>query len=229
MSEPPSCRVCDIVAASRTIPVLLPGNGFENWPICEACWRLLEVGWRRTAPDGALESPLDGSGVRLTEPQLRILIDVASQADFDIPVIPAARREPERQPLVGDELRQIGGDLQDALAASARGDRAGTLAAVRMIQGRAVIARRALEGMPGPNPAADLPPLVRAVQAVRGLISDREVESLAPDELRARMHVVLQALDRELQAFLQPPAQAPFPADRGRDAPADSCSGLGPE
>ena len=225
MSEPNRCRVCEIVVASRTTPLLLPGHRFEDWPICEVCWRLLEVGSRRTAPDGALEPALDGPGVRLTEPQLRRLIAVALQADGDIPVISAGRREPSRQILVRGELYGIGSDLQDGLAATARGDWAAVLKAVRMIGGRTMLARRALEGMLGASAPADLPPLVRAVQAVKRVISHREVESLSPDELRARIHAVLEALDRELQTFLEPPEEKPTPADRRLDASAEGPSG----
>jgi hypothetical protein len=225
MIESYPCRLCEILAASRTIPVLLPGQRFEDWPICEACWRLLEIGLRRTAPGGPRES-LDGTGAQLTEPQLRSLIDAALQADGDIPVIPASRRVPKRQHPVRAELRRIGGDIRDAMAASARGDWAMALESVRMIQGWAVITRRALESMLGVHPVAtDLPPLVRAVRAVGRLISDREVDTLAPDDLRVRMHAVLDVLDRELQTLLEPPVEAPGQADRGLDPPADGLSG----
>ena len=137
----------------------------------------------------------------------------------------AARRGPERQHLVRGELREIDADLKKATAASARGDWAGTLEAVRMIHGRAVITRRALEGMLGAHPvAADLPPLVRAVQAVGRLITDREIDSLQPDELRDRMHAMLGMLDRELQAFLEPPEEEPVSADTDRGALPGSVS-----
>jgi len=53
--------------------------------------------------------------------------------------------------------------------------------------------------------AADLPPIVRAVQAVGLLIREGEIDSLPPDELRVRMHALLEALDYELGAFLEPP------------------------
>jgi hypothetical protein len=182
----------------------------------------VEVGLRRTAPNGALESSPDGPGVPLAEPELRRLIAVGLQANGVIPVMPAVRRGPERQLLVLGELRRIGVDLENALDASALGDWAASLEAVRLIGGRAVITRRALEGMIGPNVSADLPPLVRAIQAVGRVISHWEVDSLAPDELRARMHAVLEALDRELQTFLDPPEEASFPAAWDRDAPADS-------
>jgi hypothetical protein len=58
-----------------------------------------------------------------------------------------------------------------------------------------------------------LPPIVRAVQSVGRIISDQDVDSLAPEELRARMHAVLHEIDRELQAFLDPPEEGPVPAD----------------
>jgi len=46
---------------------------------------------------------------------------------------------------------------------------------------------------------------VRVFREISPLISDRDVDSLPPDELRARMRRVLQALDRELKALLSPP------------------------
>ena len=155
MLETHRCRVCETVVASRTIPVLLPGHRFEDWPICEICWCLMEVGLRWTTPDNAREPSHDEPVVRLTEPQLRGLIDVGLQADVDIPIAPAARPELERRLQVRGELRGIGGDLEDAMAASARGDWARTLEAVRMIHGRAVVTRRALEGMLGSYPVAE--------------------------------------------------------------------------
>jgi len=131
----------------------------------------------------------------------------------------------ERPGLVRANLREVGADLAAAIAASDHDDWASALEAVRMIQGRAVVTRRALEGMLGSYPAADLPPLVRAVRAVGQVISDREVDGLAPDELRARMHAVLEALDRELQTFLDPPEEALAPPDRSRDDSPDDFSG----
>jgi hypothetical protein len=220
MFERHRCRVCETGVADRPISVLRPGHRFEDWFICDICRCLSEVDLRRTTPDSAPEPSLDGPAVRLTEPQFRSLIDVALQADGDIPVRPEARRRLERRILVRGELREIDANLKDAMAASALGDWAGTLEAVRLIHGRAVVTRRVLEGILGTYPvAADLPPLVRAVQVVGRLISEREVDSLAPDELRARMHAVLRALDHELEAFLEPPEEAPISADRDRDAP----------
>jgi hypothetical protein len=219
MLESHRCCICEAPASERTIPGLLPGQRFEDWHLCEVCLELVKRGFRLTTPDGARDPSLDRPGVRLTEPQLRGLIDVGLQADGDMPGTREARHDLERQHLVRGGLREIDADLEDAMAASGRGDWAGTLDALRMIQGRAVIARRILESMLGSRPAvADLPPLVRAVQAVGRVISDREVESLAPDELRARMHAILEALDHELQAFLEPPGGEPVPAGRDRDA-----------
>ena len=106
-------------------------------------------------------------------------------------------------------LRALSADLAAAVAAGDHDDWAAVLRAVRLIQGRTVVTRRLLDGMLGSNITGDVPPLVRAVQAVRRVISEQEVESLPPDELRARMRVVLQALDRELKAFLSPPASRP--------------------
>jgi hypothetical protein len=211
--------------ANRTIPVLRSWHRVEDCPICEGCWRLLAVGFRQTTHDSALEPSLDGPDVRLTEPQLRSLIALGLQADGNMSVIPTPPREPERQLIVRGELRRIDADLQDAVAASVHGEWAAALQAVRMLGGRAVITRRALEGMLGANVAADLPPLVRAVQGVKRVISDREVDSLAPDVLRARMHAVLRVLDRELQAFLDPPQETPVSPERVSHAFADGQSG----
>jgi hypothetical protein len=221
MAESSRCRVCEQVVPGRTIPLLLPGQRSEDFYLCETCWQLLEHGLRRTAPDGAPEPFLVGSTVQLSEPQLRSLIEAGSQADDDIAGTLDARRGLGRRRLVRDELHEIDADLEDAMEASAHGDWAAALEAVRMIHGRAVVTRRALEGMLGSHPVAvDLPPLVRAAQAVGRVISDREVESLAPDELRARMHAVLRALDHELQAFLEPSDEAPIPTSRDRDLPS---------
>ena len=75
-----------------------------------------------------------------------------------------------------------------------------------MLQGRAVVARTTLERLLGPSKVeANLPSLVRAVQAVRLLISEGEIESLPPAELRVRMHAVLTTLDYELAAFMRAP------------------------
>jgi hypothetical protein len=106
---------------------------------------------------------------------------------------------------VGGKLRAIGADLDDAVAANNRHDWPAVQEAVRMIQGRAVITRTALERLLGTYTVADLPPLIRAVQAVGLLIREEEIESLPLDELRVRMRAVLQTLDDELAAFLQAP------------------------
>jgi hypothetical protein len=84
-------------------------------------------------------------------------------------------------------------------------------AGLRLIQGRAMITRGLLERMLGQDAAATEPPLVRVVREIRPLISNREVDSLPPDELRARMRRVLQALDRELKAMLSPPDEPSIP------------------
>jgi hypothetical protein len=218
MLESPRCRICEEERPGRTIAVLLPGQRSEGFGLCEICWNLLESGLRRTAPDGAPEPFLDGLTVPLTEPQVLALIEIGLAADSDIAVTSETRRGLGRRRLVRGELRQIDADLEEAVAASARGDWAAALVAVRMIQGRAVITRRALEGMLGAYPVhGDLPPLVRAIQAVGQIVSDSEVDTLAPHELRARMRDVLQVLDRELQTFLEPPEEAPIPADDDRD------------
>jgi hypothetical protein len=109
--------------------------------------------------------------------------------------------------LVRANLRALGADLAAAVAASDHDDWAATLEAVRLILGRAVLTRQALERMLGSDAANYVPPLVRVVQEVRREISMREVDSLPPDALRARMHAVLQALDRELKTLLSPPAE----------------------
>jgi len=85
------------------------------------------------------------------------------------------------------------------------------LQSVRLIQGRAVVTRGLLERMLGQDAAATEPPLVHTFREIRSLISDREVDSLPPDELRARMRRVLQALDRELKAWLSPPDEPAIP------------------
>jgi hypothetical protein len=144
--------------------------------------------------------PLNGHGFHGAESQIRSDITAGLQPG------------PERSRLVRDNLCALGVDLASSVEASAHGDWAGALKTARMIHGRAVVARRALEGMLGAYPdAADLPPIVRAVQAVGQIISDREVDRLAPDELRARMRAVLRELDRELQAFLGVPDEPPIP------------------
>jgi hypothetical protein len=114
--------------------------------------------------------------------------------------------DPAWQWLVGSHLEAVGAELEDARASSDRHDWVAVLEAVRMIRGRAVVTRAALERRLGSAPTGDdLPPLVRAVQMVGLLITEGEVESLPPDELRVRMHAVLEALDHELRASLQAP------------------------
>jgi hypothetical protein len=65
--------------------------------------------------------------------------------------------------------------------------------------------------MLGSNVAADLPPTVRAIQGVERTISGRKVDSLPPDELRARMRRMLQMLNCELKAWLSPPDEPSSP------------------
>jgi hypothetical protein len=196
MIESHPCRTCETVIDGYSLPILLPGHQSEEWPTCEACSSHPEAGSQRTTSAGALDPSFGGPSVRVAE----------------------VRRGLERQRLVRGELREIEADLKDATAASARSDWAGALEAVRIVHGRAVITRRALEGMLGSYPVADLPPLVRVVQAVGRLITDQEIDSLRPDELRDRMHAVLRVLDHELQTFLEPPEDEPVSADADRDA-----------
>ena len=206
MIESQRCRVCEEVVDGRTIPVSLAGQQFDGLRLCEPCRHSLDRGSRLTIPDGARDTCLDGPGLRLTEPELLGLIDVGRRVGDDSQVSPEAGRGLDRRLLLRGDLRALGGDLEDAMAASARGDWAGSLEAVRMIQGRAVVTRATLERRLGSAPTGDdLPPLVRAVRAVGLLIDQGEVDSLSPDDLRVRMHAVLQTLDYELSALLQPP------------------------
>jgi hypothetical protein len=78
-------------------------------------------------------------------------------------------------------------------------------------QGRALVTRGLLERTLVQDAAAEPPPLLRVIGAIRPLISEREIDTLPPDELRARMRRVLQALDRELKALLSPPDGPPTP------------------
>ena len=119
--------------------------------------------------------------------------------------------DPERPWLVRDTLRELGADLTDAIAASSHDDWAVVLQAVRLIQGRAVVTRGLLERMLGQDTAASEPHLVRVVREISPLISDREVDTLPSDELRAQMRRVLQAFDRELKAVLSPPGEPSSP------------------
>ena len=121
--------------------------------------------------------------------------------------------DPEGLRLVRGHLRALSADLATAVAASDHDDWAAMLQAVRLIQGRAAVTRGALDRMLGSNMADDVPPLVRAVGSVRRLIAPSEVDSFQPDELRARMHAVLHALDRELLMFLGLPKETPLPED----------------
>ena len=216
MSEPRSCRICKVVTPGHLIPVLLPAQYLGDWHLCGICWGHLQRGFQRTTPEGAFEPFVSGRGFRFTPSQVRYYILAGLQPDL------------EWQQLVRDQLcdqlHELGADLEDARAASARGDWAAVLEAVRMLHGRAMVARRALERMLGTNVAADLPPLVRAVQAVGLLIREEEVDILPPGELRARMHVVLETLDRELLTFLEPPEGKPVPAEPDRDAPQGGVS-----
>ena len=134
-------------------------------------------------------------------------------APDELEVLGSEPADRERARLVRGHLRDLGTDLAIAVAAGDHDDWATVLQAVRLIQGRVALARRLLGPMLWTDAAADMPPLVRAVQAVRRLISDREVDSLSPDELRARMHAVLQTLERELKAMLSPPDEPPTPED----------------
>ena len=130
---------------------------------------------------------------RFTEAQIRNYVMAGLQPD-------TTWQEP-----VGRRLREMGRDVEEAMAASDSQDWAAVLRAVRLIQGRAVVTRGLLECMLGQDAEATEPPLVRVFGEIRRLISDREVDSLPPDMLRARIHAILQALDRELKMLLSPP------------------------
>ena len=188
------CRVCKAAAPGQTDPVLLTGLRLGDWHLCRRCWGHLERGFQRITPEDAFEPYLDGRGLRFTEPQIRSYIAAGLQPDE------------EWRRLVGGKLRAIGAELEEAAAANDRYDWPAVLEAARMIQGSAVITRAALEGMLRPRTAdAGLPPLAHAVRAVGLLISEGEIDSLPTDEVRVRMHAVLQTLDYELAAFLQVP------------------------
>ena len=118
---------------------------------------------------------------------------------------PPTRSRPQS---VHDNLREIGADLAATVAADGHNDWAAMLQTVRLIQGRAMVTRGLLERMLGQDAAATEPPLVRVIREIKGLISNQEVDSLSPDELRARMRKVLQALDRELKVMLSPPDES---------------------
>jgi hypothetical protein len=146
--------------------------------------------------DGAATSPLPNHSHPLDE--LDVFEDKPTDAD--------------ETRLVRGHLRILGADLTAAMAAVDHDDWAATLRAVRLIQGRAVVTRGLLECLVEPDAAIAEPRLVTMVQSVRRLIVHQDVESLSSDELRARMRAVLQTLDRELKAFLSPPASRPLPA-----------------
>src|ERR1044071_5640808 len=110
------CHICEVETAERTILVLQPGPRVDDWPLCEACWRLLERGIRRTRPEDAPESVPDLPDVRLTEPQLLSLIAAGLQANGDSPITLEAQLEQERRRLLRSRLRAIGGELAIALA-----------------------------------------------------------------------------------------------------------------
>jgi len=118
--------------------------------------------------------------------------------------------DPERPWLVRDTLRELGANLTDAMAASSHDDWAAVLQAVRLIQGRAVVVRALLERLLGQDAAAE-PHLVRVFREISPLISDRAVDRLPPDELRARMQSVLQAFDHELKALVSPSGEPSSP------------------
>jgi hypothetical protein len=126
-------------------------------------------------------------------------------APDELEVLEDEPADPEHLRLVFDNLRALGADLAAAATAAGHDDWTAVLQAVRLIQGRAVVMRSRLERMLGYDAAASEPHLVRVFHEISPLISDREVDSLAPDELRARMRRVRQAFDRELKALLSPP------------------------
>ena len=197
LSEGP-CRICGATAAGRQVPILLPGPRLGDWHLCRACWRHVERGLARAMPAGVREPFLRGRGFRFTEQQLRHYVAVGLRAAGGW------------QGLVRGELRELGAELAAAVAASDRDDWDAVLAALGLIQGRVMATHAGLERGLGRCPSAtDLPPLVRAVRLVGRLISRREVDRLPCDELRARMHAVLQALDRELRSSLRLPEGPP--------------------
>lgn len=133
-----------------------------------------------------------------------LLLDRA-YAPAELELLENEPADPEWLRLVRDNLRELGAALGTAMAAGGHDDWAAMLQAVRLIQARAVVTRHLLERMLGQDTAATEPHLVRVFREISPLISDRDVDSLPPDELRARMRRVLQALDRELKALLSPP------------------------
>jgi hypothetical protein len=157
------------------------------------CW--VELDWAVGTPQHAVPAPRPAR----------------AYAPDELEVLEGEPADPERPRLVRDHPRELSADLAAAVAAGDHDDWAAVLQAVRLIQGRAVVTRGLLERMLGRDAAAKLPPLACAVREIERLISDREVDSLPPDELRARMHRVLQALDRELKALLSPPDEPSIP------------------
>ena len=145
---------------------------------------------QRAASDGTYESSLDRESSRFAETPIRSYMMAGVQPDSGW------------QQVVSSRLCQIGADLEETVAAVDVHDWAAVLQAVRLIQGRAVTTRGLLERMLG-QPACE-PSLVRAIRSIKRQVSDCELDSLPPDELRARMRAVLQTLDRELKAVLSP-------------------------
>jgi hypothetical protein len=152
-----------------------------------------------TQPVGA---PRQGAAALLLE---------RAYAPDELEILENESADPEQLRLVHDHLRELGAHLAAAVAAGGHDDCAAMLRAVRLIQGQAIIARGLLERMLEQDATATEPPLVHVVREIGPLISDREVDSLSPDELRARMRRVRQALDRELKAMLSPPDELPIP------------------
>jgi hypothetical protein len=149
--------------------------------------------------------------VRTPQQDITALFLDRAYAPDELEVLEDEPADPEWPRLVGEYLRDLGADLAAVVAAGGHDDRAAMLRAVRLLQGRAVVMRGLLERMLGQDAIASEPPLVHAIRAIGRLISDQEVDSLPPDELRARMRSVLQALDRELKALLSPPDEPPIP------------------
>jgi hypothetical protein len=119
---------------------------------------------------------------------------------------------PDWRHLVRDRLQQIGTNCATATEAANRSDWGRVLEAVRLIHGGSALTRKMLECTLGRDQgAADRPWPVRSVQAVKRLISEREIDSLPQDHLRDRMRAVLRALDGELRAFLRLPDEPPIP------------------
>lgn len=127
---------------------------------------------------------------------------------------------------VRGNLHALEANLTAAMTASDHDDGAAVLQAVRLIQGRAVVTCGLLERLLGLDTTVAEPPLVQAVQAVKRLISDQEVDRLPPNELRARLHTVLHTLDRALRDFLQPADEMSVSERPESDIPQDHGSEL---